>query len=118
MHARLQRAIDKGDIDITDFWQQGDGHQDVKLFCRKVEQVLLELLSDERLDWCQQCAFNGYRNPSDNMHRADFINVLALILIIFHIWKGISVVSSKFKFRRLLMEDLPNNVTFELLRIF
>ena len=39
MHARLQRVIDKGDIDITDFWQQGDGHQDVKLFCTKVEQV-------------------------------------------------------------------------------
>jgi hypothetical protein len=49
MHEGLQRAIDKGDIDITDFWQQGDGHQDVKLFCTKVEQVLLELLSDERL---------------------------------------------------------------------
>ena len=53
MHARLQRVIDKGDIDITDFWQQGDGHQDVKLFCTKVEQVLLELLSDEQLDGCQ-----------------------------------------------------------------
>ena len=60
MHARLQRVIDKGDIDITDFWQQGDGHQDVKLFCRKVEQALLELLSDERLDGCQHFAFKEY----------------------------------------------------------
>jgi hypothetical protein len=60
MHARLQRVIDKGDIDITDFWQQGDGHQDVKLFCTKVEQVLLELLSDERLDGCQHFAFKEY----------------------------------------------------------
>jgi len=64
MHERLQRAIDKGDIDITDFWQEGDGpgHQDVKFFCRKVEQVLRELLSDERLDGCQHFAFKEYKN--------------------------------------------------------
>ena len=24
MHERLQRAIDNGDIDVTDFWQKGD----------------------------------------------------------------------------------------------
>ncbi len=25
MHERLQQAIDIGDIDATDFWQEGDG---------------------------------------------------------------------------------------------
>ena len=79
MHARLQRVIDKGDIDITDFWQQGDGHQDVKLFCTKVEQVLLELLSDERLDGCQHFAFKEYKNPNGDIYRADFIHVLVPI---------------------------------------
>ena len=51
MHERLQRAIDNGDIDVTDFWQEGDGEpgeQDVEFFCRKVEKVLRELLSDKR----------------------------------------------------------------------
>ena len=79
MHARLQRVIDKGDIDITDFWQQGDCHQDVKLFCRKVEQVLLELLSDERLDGCQHFAFKEYKNLNGDRYRADFIHVLVPI---------------------------------------
>jgi len=79
MHERLQRAIDKGDIDITDFWQEGDGHQDVKFFCRKVEQVLRELLSDERLDGCQHFAFKEYKNPNGDRCRADLIHVLVPI---------------------------------------
>ena len=83
MHARLQRVIDKGDIDITDFWQQGDGHQDVKLFCTKVEQVLLELLSDERLDGCQHFAFKEYKNLNGDRCRADLIHVLVPILTYF-----------------------------------
>ena len=64
MHERLQRAIDIGDIDVTDFWQEGDGEQDVKFFCRKVEKVLRELLSDERLAGCQHFGFKEYKNSN------------------------------------------------------
>ena len=62
MHERLQRAIDKGDIDVSDFWPEGDGKQDVKFFCRKVEKVLRELLSDEQLAGCQHFGFKEYKN--------------------------------------------------------
>ena len=63
MHERLQRAIDNGDIDVTDFCQKGDGReQDVKFFCRKVEKVLRALLSDERLVGCQHIGFKEYKN--------------------------------------------------------
>ncbi len=64
MQKRLQQAIDIGDIDATDFWQKGDSKQDVKFFCRKVEKVLWELLSDEQLAGCQYFGFKEYKNSN------------------------------------------------------
>ena len=75
MHERLQQAIDIGDIDVTDFWQEGDGEQDVKFFCRKVEKVLRELLSDERLAGCQHFGFKEYKNSNGDRLKALFIHV-------------------------------------------
>ena len=49
MHDRLMNAVEKGTIDVLDFWKDGDGEQEVCLYKRKVEQVLRELLADERL---------------------------------------------------------------------
>ena len=40
-------AVEKGTIDVLDFWKDGDGEQEVCLYKRKVEQVLRELLADE-----------------------------------------------------------------------
>ena len=58
MHDRLLRSIGDGDIDV----QEGDGEQDVRFFKRKVETVLWELLSDERLEGCQHLGFKQYKN--------------------------------------------------------
>ena len=40
------RAVEVGEMDILDMWQDGDGEQDVRFFKRKVEIVLHELLAD------------------------------------------------------------------------
>jgi len=63
MHERLMRAVEVGEMDILDMWQDGDGEQDVRFFKRKVEVVLRELLADERLEGCQHFAFKEYKNP-------------------------------------------------------
>jgi len=63
MHERLMRAVEEGEMDIIDMWQEGDGAQDVRFFKRKVEVVLRELLADERLEGCQHFAFKEYKNP-------------------------------------------------------
>ena len=62
MHERLLRSIGDGDIEVLDMWQEGDGEQDVRFFKRKVETVLRELLSDERLEGCQHFGFKQYKN--------------------------------------------------------
>ena len=66
MHERLMRAVEEGEMDILDMWQDGDGEQDVRFFKRRVEVVLRELLADERLEGCQHFAFKGYKNPKGN----------------------------------------------------
>ena len=63
MHERLMRAVEDGEMEIIDMWQDGDGAQDVRFFKRKVEIVLRELLADERLEGCQHFAFKEYKNP-------------------------------------------------------
>ena len=63
MHERLMRAVEVGEMDILDMWQDGDGEQDVRFFKRRVEVVLRELLADERLEGCQHFAFKEYKNP-------------------------------------------------------
>jgi len=62
MHERLMRAVEEGEMDILDMWQDGDGEQDVRFFKRRVEIVLRELLADERLEGCQHFAFKEYKN--------------------------------------------------------
>ena len=62
MHERLMRAVEDGEMEIIDMWQDGDGAQDVRFFKRKVEIVLRELLADERLEGCQHFAFKEYKN--------------------------------------------------------
>ncbi len=51
MHQRLMRAVEDGDIEVIDVWEEGDGIQDVSssFVKRKVAKVLMELLSDERM---------------------------------------------------------------------
>ena len=47
LHERLMRAVEQGDIEVIDMWEEGDGPQDNTFVKRKVATVLTELLSDE-----------------------------------------------------------------------
>jgi hypothetical protein len=49
MHERLMRAVEEGDVEVIDMWEEGDGHQDNTFVKRKVSKVLMELLSDGRM---------------------------------------------------------------------
>jgi hypothetical protein len=53
LHERLMRAVEQGDIEVIDMWEEGDGPQDK----RKVAKVLRELLSDERMVGQQHFGF-------------------------------------------------------------
>jgi hypothetical protein len=44
MHERLMRAVEEGDIEVIDMWEEGDGHQENTIVKRKVSKVLMELL--------------------------------------------------------------------------
>ena len=44
MHERLMRAVEEGDIEVIDMWEEGDGPQDNTFVKRKVSKVLMELL--------------------------------------------------------------------------
>ena len=57
MHERLMRAVEEGDIEVIDMWEEGDGHQDNTFVKRKVSKVLMELLSDERMAGHQHFGF-------------------------------------------------------------
>ena len=46
MHQRLMQAVEDGDIEVIDMWEEGDGIQDVSFVKWKVAKVLMELLSD------------------------------------------------------------------------
>ncbi len=43
------RAVEEGDIEGIDMWEDGDGPQDNTLVKRKMSKELMELLSDERM---------------------------------------------------------------------
>jgi polyhydroxyalkanoate synthesis regulator phasin len=45
MHQRLMRAVEDGDIEVIDVWEEGDGIQDVSFVKRKVAKVLMVLLA-------------------------------------------------------------------------
>ena len=48
LHERLMHAVEEGDIEIIDVWEEGDGDQDVTFVKRKLEKVLRELMADPR----------------------------------------------------------------------
>ena len=58
MHEKLMLAVEDGQMDILDMWQEGYGQQDVRFFKCRVEIVLRELLANEQLKGCQFYAFN------------------------------------------------------------
>ena len=64
MHERLMGAIEEGDIEVIDLWQEGDGIQDVRLFKRPAGKVLRELLADPRLAGSQHFAFKEYKDAN------------------------------------------------------
>ena len=47
IHDRPTHAVEDGQMDVLDMWQEGDGQQDVQFFEHRVEVILLELLADE-----------------------------------------------------------------------
>ncbi len=47
LHESLMRAVEDGNIEIIDMWEEGDGDQDVTFVKRKLEKILLELMADE-----------------------------------------------------------------------
>ncbi len=51
------RAVEDGDIEVIDMWEEGDGVQDNTFVKRKVSKVLMELLSDERMAGRQHFGF-------------------------------------------------------------
>ena len=57
MHQRLMLAVEDGDIEVINVWEEGDGIQDVSFVKRKVAKVLMELLSDERMAGRQHFGF-------------------------------------------------------------
>ena len=57
MHERLMRAVEDGDIEVIDMWEEGDGLQDNTFVKRKVSKVLMELISDERMAGRQHFGF-------------------------------------------------------------
>jgi hypothetical protein len=54
MHERLMRAVEEGDIEVIDMWEEGDGLQDNTFVKRKVS---MELLADERMVGHQHFGF-------------------------------------------------------------
>lgn len=63
MNDLLMHAVADG-MAVHDMWQEGDGEQDVRFFLRKVEDVVRELVADERLEGCQHFAFKEYKNAN------------------------------------------------------
>jgi hypothetical protein len=51
------KAVEQGDIEVIDMWEEGDGPQDNTFVKRKVAKVLRELLSDERMAGRQHFGF-------------------------------------------------------------
>ena len=45
MHQRLMQAVEDGDIEVIDMWEEGDGIHNVSFVKRKVPKVLMELES-------------------------------------------------------------------------
>jgi len=57
LHERLMKAVEEGDIEIIDMWEEGDGDQDVTFVKRKLEKVMRELIADPRMAGHQHLGF-------------------------------------------------------------
>jgi hypothetical protein len=66
MHERLMRAIEDGDIEVLDLWEEGDGLQDNTFVKRKASKVLMELISDERMSGRQHFGFKLSKDAKGN----------------------------------------------------
>ena len=42
IHERLMRAVEEGDIEVIDMWEEGDGQQDNTFVKRKALKVLMQ----------------------------------------------------------------------------
>ncbi len=51
------RAVEEGDIEVIDMWEEGDGPQDNTFVKRRVSKVLMELLSEEHMARHQHFGF-------------------------------------------------------------
>jgi hypothetical protein len=65
LHERLMRAVEDGDIEVIDMWEEGDGPQDNIFIKSKVLKVLMELLSDERMAGHQDFGFKLSTDAKD-----------------------------------------------------
>jgi hypothetical protein len=57
MHERLKRAVEDCDIKVIDMWEEGDGLQDNTFVKRTVSKVLMERLSDVRMEGREHFGF-------------------------------------------------------------
>jgi hypothetical protein len=64
LHERLMKAVEDGDIEIIDMWEEGDGDQDVTFVKRKLENIMRELMADERMAGHQHYGFKLQANPN------------------------------------------------------
>jgi len=89
MHERLMGAIEEGDIQVIDLWQEGDGRQDLRLFKRPAGKVLRELLADPRLAGSQHFAFKEYKDPNgDRIIGGDANGSVTFQLAQMHVGEG------------------------------
>ena len=63
LHERLIHAVEAGDIEIIDMWEEGDGDQEVTFVKRKLEKDLRELMADPRMAGHQHYGFKLQANP-------------------------------------------------------
>jgi hypothetical protein len=57
LRERLMRAVEVGDIEVIDMWEEGDGPQDNTFVTRKMAMVLAEIISDQRMAGRQHFGF-------------------------------------------------------------
>ena len=62
LHERLMKAVEEGDIEIIDMWEEGDGDQDVTFVKRKLEKIMRELMADVRMAGHQHFGFKLQAN--------------------------------------------------------
>ena len=65
MHERLMKAVEDGDIEVIDMWEEGDGLQDNTFVKGKVSKVLM-LISDERMAGRQHFGFKLSTDANGN----------------------------------------------------